>query len=272
MYLLGFLKEGFGNKLFMLMKYIRYFKENSKEYDGLCVAYVKSKHQEDNIFDVFPKLKELHWLRLITWKEYDELKKDNVEIDPSFDFTKDDFIELKSFIKKHFVFDEKYNYLLEKYDTKKGIAVHMRYGDKLEINAERFRKGRPASYLVLNKKFYEDYARTFLEQKKGPVYVFTDSPHIQLDIPRAHYVDEKTSETFFLLTKFKRAVISDSTLSIAAGYMNFLKHAFVIPMYHIRVSDGAIVPSRFVDDEHFDLVQDTSYILAKKDYALYLKK
>lgn len=272
MYLLGFLKEGFGNKLFMLMKYIRYFKEHSKEYDGLCVANVKSRHQEDNIFDVFPKLKEIPWLRLITWKEYDVLKKDNVELDPTFDFEKDDFIELKSFIKKHFVFDEKYDYLLEKYDTKKGIAVHMRYGDKLGINADRFRKGRPAMYLLLNKKFYEDYARKFLEEKKGPVYVFTDSPHIQLDIPGAQYVDEKTTETFFLLTKFKRAIISDSTLSIAAGYMNFLKHEFVVPAYRVQFDKGSIVPSRFVDSDHFELVQDTSYILAKKDYALYVKK
>lgn len=254
------------------MKYIRYFKENSKEYDGVRVAYVKSKHQEDNIFDVFPKLKEIPWLRLISWKEYDTLKKDNVEIDPTFQFGKDDFIELKSFVKKYFVFDEKYNYLLEKYDTKKGIALHMRYGDKVEINASLAKRGIHPMFLVLNKKFYEDYARKFLEEKKGPVYVFTDSPHIKLDILGAQYVDEKTTETFFLLTKFKRAVISDSTLSIAAGYMNFLKHEFVIPGYRVQFDKGTIVPSRFVDSDHFKLVDDTSYILAKKDYALYLKK
>jgi hypothetical protein len=221
---------------------------------------------------VFPKLKELEWLRLITWKEYDVLKKDNVELDPSFQFGKEDFIALKSFVKKYFVFDEKYDYLLEKYDTKKGIAVHMRYGDKIDINASLLRRGIHPMFLVLNKKFYEDYVRKFLEEKKGPVYVFTDSPHIQLDIPGAQYVDEKTTETFFLLTKFKRAIISDSTLSIAAGYMNFLKHKFVVPAYRVQFDKGSIVPSRFVDSDHFELVQDTSYILAKKDYPLYLKK
>jgi hypothetical protein len=272
MYLLGFLKEGFGNKLFMLMRYIRYFKENSKEYDGVYVAYVKSKHQEDNIFDVFPKLKEVPWLRLITWKEYDSLKKDNVEIDPTFDFDYTDFKELRQFIKKYFVFDEKYNHLLEKYDTKKGIAVHMRYGDKLQLGLDRYKRGKHPMYLVLNKNFYEDYVRKFLEEKKGPVYVFTDSPHIQLDIPGAQYVDEKTTESFFLLTKFKRAVISESTFSVAAGYMNFAKHRIICPGFKISHLTGKPVSAPYIDPDYFELVQDTSYILAKKDYALYLKK
>jgi hypothetical protein len=124
MYLLGYLKEGFGNKLFMLMKYINYFRKH--EYDMLVIASAKSKHQEDNIFDVFPKLQELEWLKHVSWKEYDSYKKDGHEIDPSFDFDYIDFMELRPFIKNHFVFHEKYDKLLEKYDTKNGIAVHMR--------------------------------------------------------------------------------------------------------------------------------------------------
>lgn len=246
------------------MKIINHFRKHEK-YVGIKLVYVKSQHQEDHIIDVFPKLKDLEWLEFISWKEYDSIKKDNYEYNINYEFDSIDFIELRPFIKKYFIFNSKYNSLLDKYDTKNGIAIHMRYGDKLQINKELLKHNQLPKYTVMKLKYYEDHAYRFLENKKGPVYIFTDSPSIKLNIPNSIYVNENTSETLFLLTKFKRSVISDSSLSIAAGYMNFSKHITIAPAYKLRLSDSKIIRAKYIDERVFQLETDKDYILSNNE-------
>jgi hypothetical protein len=279
MYVIGQIKEGFGNKLFMLLRYIMEFREihkSNKEVNQLYIVQTVSKHDEglqsEKFEYIFPKLKEVSWLEFISWKKYDELKKDAFEIlNVDFCFKKDDFFVLKSFVKKYLEMSPRYNHLLEKYDTKKGIAVHIRLGDKFNINYAQLGRRKPEKYLLMSPQYFIDETNTLLSEKKGPVYIFSDSPEfaeclIKPSLPDAIIVDEKFVETFFLLTKFKRAVLSESTLGLAAGYMNFLKHQFIIPKYRVHLSNGKIYDSPYVDSSVFQLEEDTSYKLDPSEY------
>lgn len=268
MYLLSYLKQGFGNKLFMIMKAINTYRKG--DYDALLLVYTKSHHEkgtpEENVLDIFPKLNELPWLKFISWKEYDSLKKDNEELLQDYEFVPDDFIELRPFIKKYFVMNSKYDYLLDKYDTKKGIGVHIRLGDKFEINKKFLKETKRENYLLLQPRYYIEQVENLLKEKKGPVYIFTDSPRFAKCFGlNAEIVDEGFIETFYLFTKFRRSVISESTLTQAASYMNFFKHKSVVPEYFLE--NGRITKSPYVHPDYFTLVTDRSYKLKPSEYS-----
>jgi len=277
MYVLSTLKEGFGNKLFMLVAYINKFRLLSPTKDDiLYVVESVSKHDtgspREKFGYVFPDLKELSWLKFITWKDYDKLKGgEQTEFVVDFLFDKEDFISLRPLIKKYFKMNPVYDKLLDKYDTKKGIALHVRLGDKFNINYNRLNTGLKEDYLLLSPRYFIEQTRKLLAEKKGPVYIFSDSPAfaeclLRPELPEAILVDEKCQDTFFLLTKFKRAVLSESTLGLAAGYMHFLKHEYIIPSYRLKVKRGDITESKYVDPEYFTLEPDRSYKLMPADY------
>ena len=277
MYVIGILKEGFGNKLFMIMAYIMKFKKLvEKGVQTLYIVQTVSKHEEglqcEKFGYIFPKLSEVPWLKLISWREYDALKTDAHEIFPvDFCFCKNDFLELKSFIKKYFVMNSKYDKLLDKYDTRKGIAIHVRLGDKFNINLNRLQKKQHENFLLLSPRYYVEQAQKLLSEKKGPLYIFSDSPKfaeclLKPYLPDAILIDENFVETFFLLTKFRRSVLSESTLGLAAGYMNFYKHQMVIPGYRIKLNGGTIQESKYVDSTVFQLEDDRSYKLKPSEY------
>jgi len=285
MYVIGILKEGLGNKLFMLVAYINKFRNIHKENKDVNMLYIvqaASKHEEglkcEQFTHIFPSLKTVDWLKFITWKEYDTLKKDAFQEFPvDFLFSKDDFIELKPFIKKHLKMNPIYEKLLDKYDTKKGIAVHVRLGDKFNINYNRLNTGRPESFLLMSPRYYIEEVQKLLDEKKGPVYIFSDSVEFSKclllpEMPDAIIAKEKAEETFFLFTKFKRAVLSESTFGLAAGYMHGLKHQFVIPSYRLKLMKGIITESKYVDPEYFQLEDDTSYKLKPSEYKDIYKK
>jgi len=277
MYVLSILKEGFGNKLFMLMAYINKFRKLSPTKDDiLYVVETVSKHDtgspREKFGYVFPGLKELPWLKFIGWSEYDKLKGgEHTEFMVDFLFDKEDFISLRPLIKKYFKMNPVYDQLLEKYDTKKGIALHVRLGDKFNINFNRLNNGMKEDYLLMSPRYFIDETRKLLAEKKGPVYIFSDSPTfaeclLRPELPQAILINEKCQDTFFLLTKFKRAVLSESTLGLAAGYMHFLKHQYIIPSYRVKVKRGDLTESKYVDAEYFTLETDRTYKLMAEDY------
>jgi len=279
MYVIAQLKEGFGNKLFMLVRYINKFKEihlANKDVTLLYILQGVSKHEqgvaEESFLHIFPDLANVSWLKFITWNQYDTLKDDAFqEFKVDFVFIKDDFLELKPLLKKSFKMNPSYEYLLNKYDTKKGIAIHIRLGDKFNINFNRLQRGLKEDFLLMSPRYYIEETQRLLAEKKGPVYIFSDSPEfaeclLKPELPDAQIVDEDFPETFFLLTKFKRAIVSESTLALAAGYMNFLKHQIIIPSYRLQVKRGGIVDSKYVDPTVFQLEDDRSYKLKPEDY------
>ena len=279
MYIIAQIKEGFGNKLFMLMRYIMEFREIHKQHkdvDTLCIVQTTSKHDEgiksEDFEYIFPDLKSVSWLKFISWTEYDELKEDAFRVLPvDFCFKKNDFLELRPFIKKAMKMNPIYEHLLDKYDTKKGIALHVRLGDKFNINYNQLGRRLPEKFLLMSPRYFIEETQKLLAARKGPVYIFSDSPEfadclLKPALPDAILVDEKSAETFFLLTKFKRAVLSESTLGLAAGYMHFLKHQYVIPAYRLKLSNGTIYKSPYVDEDVFQLEDDTSYKLKPSEY------
>jgi hypothetical protein len=267
----GKIREGFGNKLFMLLNYINTFQKAKGEILYILECPCKHDKYSDGFQIIFPLLNNIPWLKFVNEKTYETLKGYEMK-QPC--FLKNDFIELRTFIKKYFKMNEKYEKLLEKYDTKKGIAVHIRLGDKFQDNYRQIKAGNKEIYLLLNPEYYKEKTQEFLEEKKGPVYVFADSPKFAecfLGDTEYEFVNEDFPESFFLLTKFKRSVISESTFSIAAHYMNFLKHDCIIPSYRLTPSKGNLVESPYVDSS-FRLEDDKKYKLQPEEYSGISKK
>lgn len=285
MYVVAFIAQGFGNKVFFLIRYIYEFKmlkKQHKDIEKLYVATSVSEHERDidkeKIQNVFPKLKELEWLEFITWEKYDEIKGNAFkELIPIYIYRYEPFIAMKNFIKKEMKIDSKYDYLLDKYDTKNGIAIHVRLGDKFQINYENLKKRNYQLFVVMKPQFFVDNTLAMLKEKEGPIYIFSDSREfaeclLKPYLPNAQIVEEDFVETFYLFTKFKRAVISESTLSIAAFYMNFKNPQVVISAFKIDFnpkgkSTFKLVKNTAVDGETFILDKHKAYIMeTKKDY------
>ena len=285
MYVVAFTAQGFGNKMFFLIGYIYEFKKLKKQYKDLNKLYIAtsvSRHEKDidkeKIQNIFPRLKELEWLEFISWEKYDELKTNAFrELVPEYIYKNEPFLDMKNFIKKEMKIDSKYDYLLDKYDTKNGIAVHIRLGDKFEINYENLKKHNRQLFVLMKPEYYVNNVLNMLKEKEGPVYIFSDSNDfaeclIKPYLPNAKIVEEDFVETFYLLTKFKRAIISESTLSISAFYMNFKNPQVIISAYRIDFdpkgkSTYKLVKNPYIDDETFILEKSKDYIMTtKKDY------
>jgi len=182
MYVLSSLKWGFGNKLFMFLYLIYYFKYNKSE--KLYIVQSPSHHDkrtpEENFVDIFPNLKKLKNVEFISWKEYDTIKKSNMPFeelninDGNKWFTDIYFTKLKSFIKSYLTINPIYKPLLQKYDTKSGIAIHYRLGDKIEMNLQHPK----IMYVVMKPEYFIDNCKKMLQEKPGPIYIFSDSHYL----------------------------------------------------------------------------------------------
>jgi hypothetical protein len=267
----GKIREGFGNKLFMLLSHINTFKKAKGESLYILECPCKHDRNSDRFQIIFPYLNEIPWLHFVDATKYETLQGTEMK-QPS--FLKENFLELQTFIKKYFKMNEKYDKLLDKYDTKNGIAVHVRLGDKFVDNYRQIKLGKKEIYLLMSPRYYSEKTQELLNEKDGPIYVFADSPKFAecfLGNLDWKFANEDFPETFFLLTKFKRSVISESTFSIAAHYMNFLKHDCIIPSYRLTPSKGNLVDSPYVNSS-FRLEDDKSYKLEPSDYSAISKK
>ena len=242
---LGIVSEGLGNKIWMLVGYIHRFQHSDSEI--LYIFYKKSKHEEDHLEDIFPKLKKLSWLKFIyDWKDYDQVKKVAVIYENTYDFNPEYFnMDLKILS-----LNPDYTPLLKKYDTKNGIVLHYRLGDKL----------RRSDYLVMKPEYFIKHVQKMLAEKEGPVYLASDSMNKAVKLLGFPVIpiEEDSASTFYLLTKFKRMILSDSTFGIVARYLNTDCQA-VIPEYHVRRSDEKLVKSQYLMDGAFELEKDRSF-------------
>jgi hypothetical protein len=249
-----YLKQGFGNKMMMLLSSIKQFLK--EKGDILYVFPVESKHdsnsEKEYIENIFPKLKELKWLKFVhSWKDFDTLKKqEHIEIKNDYDFTSEIFQGMKTFIKKYLVVNPEYKHLLKKYDTKNGMLLHYRLGDKLNLSNK---------YLVMKPEYFKKHIKSF----NGPVYMVSDSPKIAKTlIPEAEILDTDWVETFYLMTKFRNAVLSESTFGVVASYLNQENHKFIFPAYHVEISTGKLID--FSWGPVFEYETDRSYRYVKK--------
>ena len=289
-YVISYIKQGLGNKIFMLLRSIHIFKllkKNRPSYwKKLFIVHERSPHERgvdsEKLNNIFPKLNELDWLEFIDWKKYDSLKTNvpivrdvtdyktdgPLSLEVNYDFHSTDITNEISFAKKYLICNEMYESLLKKYDTKKGILLHYRIGDKFEINYKMLKTQNKQKYILLKPEYYIDQCKKFLEEKNGPVYLVSDSPEaaecLLKDIPQLITVHEDAIETFFLMTKFKRMIISESTMSVSAGYIN--KNAHIVAYkYYIHLITYKLITNPYVDADYFDIETNPSYMLKSID-------
>lgn len=232
MYILSILSEGFGNKLFMLFNLAAIAKKH-KNVETIYILNKPSKHdlghKSENLLEIFPNLTKTGLFKIINWKEYDKLKNipkynsppelisESFELVSDFNFRNININSIKPLFKTIF----KINYEnLNNYDFKNGIFIHIRYGDKLNINANIHSK---THYELVYPKFYTDMIKSFNNWEVSPIYIATDSPDIvRRCIPseRIEIIDEPWWQVFRIFTKAKRVIFGESTLTIGALILN----------------------------------------------------
>jgi hypothetical protein len=241
-FVLSYIKCGFGNKVYFTSTLIYFFREIQKrdpKFTKLYIVIEKSKHDiKENFVDFFPEFSKLKYLEFIDWVQYDKLKKESNFILQS-NITKIKDIPLKKSItldleyyfsdypiRKDYKFFKKlykikHSPLEHRYDYN-GIFLHIRYGDKLEIN----QACKVPKYIVLEPDFYIkaiDYLQADHPDRK--VYIFTDSPKIVEEkilpyLKNATLTNEPYWNVWYLCQKFKHLVLSDSTLVFSASIFN----------------------------------------------------
>jgi hypothetical protein len=241
------LKNGLGNKIFILINFLHKYKNVH-----FHIVDSKSHHQEglaeEKIWYLFPKLKELSNVSFIRWKEYDELKKTMPEFEVPFDiyYVTSGF---KPSTKKLFVPANEYQSLEDKYDFKKGIFVHFRLGDKFKLNLIELKKGKSPKYVVMKPEFYEHHISE-LRKKDEPVYIFSDELPLAKCLLSGEYnfVNEDANETFYCFQNARRVIISESTLSIAAVLLGSKKKDLVVPNFLYMPPDYKLIKSPYFSE------------------------
>ena len=241
------LKNGLGNKIFILINFLHKYKNvHFHIVDG--TSHHQEGLQEEKIWHLFPKLKEVSNITFIRWREYDELKKTIPEFEVPFDI----FYVTSGFkpsTKKLFVPASEYQALETKYDFKKGIFVHFRLGDKFRLNLVELRKGKSVKYVVMKPEFYEDHISE-LRKKDEPVYIFSDEPLLAKCLLSAEYtfVHEGVNETFYCFQNARRVILSESTLTIAAVLLGSKKKDLVVPNFLYMPPEHKLIPSPYFSE------------------------
>uniref|UniRef100_A0A6C0HFL6 Glycosyltransferase n=1 Tax=viral metagenome TaxID=1070528 RepID=A0A6C0HFL6_9ZZZZ len=266
------LKNGLGNKIFIMANILHRYPKNS-----FYVIDQQSHHQQgsqqEKFWYLFPLLKENPRIKFIQWKEYDSLKKTI----PALDIRNEIYLDPSGFkpaIKKLLVPAIEYQTLEDKYDFKNGIFVHYRLGDKVQINYQRLQKGLNSRNVVMKPAFYTDNISE-LRKKDEPVYIFSDSPKEAKCLLKGDYVfvNEGANETFYCFWKAKRVILSDSTLTIAATLLGSKKKDLIVPGF-IVAPDDYPEPFKLIPSPYFSHGDpDEKYMMKTlKDYQDLIKK
>jgi hypothetical protein len=285
MYVISFIKQGTGSKIFMILHAINIFKTLKKKrrsyWTKLYIVHEKSPHEKgietEKLDYIFPKLKEIDWLEFISWKQFDSLKKNAKEftdytsdgpliISPSFFWHFGHFTEYPTFIKTYFKFNPVYEFLLKKYDTKKGILIHYRLGDKFQINYNLLTRNTKPRFIIYEPGFFVKHAKKMLEELPGPIYLASDSPKVaecllKPSFPELITINEDAESTLYLMSKFKRMIISESTMSAVGGFLNQNAHEIIASKYYIDLTNRKLITNPFMIPEIFTLDPDKKHLL-----------
>jgi hypothetical protein len=298
MYILSYIKQGTGNKIFMLLRYIKIFKvfrkKNPSYWKKLYIVHEVSRHEKgvetEKLDYIFPKLKEIEWLEFISWKQYDTLKKDTKEFDdykndgpilitPSYDWHYNVFTEQPTFVKTYLKFNSVYEPLLKKYDTKKGILIHYRLGDKFNFNYKSLKRNENPKYIICDPNYYIKHIKKMLEDTPdAQIYLASDSPKVaecllKSSFPNLITISEDAENTLFLMSKFKRIVTSESTMCGVAGYLNTNVKEIIASKYYLfdvaKTNVGKhlfyFIDTPYFLPEIFTLDPEKKYILKTMD-------
>ena len=206
MYVVSYIKQGFGNKIFLLQNIIYFYLELKKinpKFDKLYISILKSKHEKDSqlsaiseFLNIFPSLTENEEIQFVGFKDFDILKQECIVVKQN-ELTQSSFKTLGN-VENSIYFDTEYNFslipvnsyymlfkklfqvntnlsdsLLYDYDFKNDIMMHIRYGDKFNLKDKN-----KNVHIVLRPKYYFDALYDLLSKlkdvKKQRVFIFTD--------------------------------------------------------------------------------------------------
>jgi hypothetical protein len=256
MYVITYLKQGLGNKLFLFATSVYFFLElrkRNKNFTKLYVSEARSKHQGvspiEKFENLFPNVLNYDWLEVIPFKKFDELKKNclyidqnkmkgipynaraNILFDTNYNISRVPFDEYNDLFSKMLRMSHKeFDSFLSLYNFDKDIFLHMRYGDKLELVAtgkSQFGVLTPDYYFTALNKF-KNQSQEIAEPRN--VYIFTDS----VDLVKKVYMpdfkkmkefnfvisDEPYWNVFHLAKYFKNIILSESSLVYAGLLLN----------------------------------------------------
>ena len=265
------LKNGLGNKLFTIANIINQYKKY-QIYFAEQISEHQKKNSEKKLKYVFTEMQNRDNPKIISFTEFDILKKKNIKeikYDESIYVNNNGFINQNEYLKKYLKMDSSYDYLLDKYDFENGIFVHVRYGDKFKMNYDSLKSNKQKIYSILfSPEYYINNINKFMKDDNNkPIYIFSDSNEIVKNIFNSKFknitcVNEGTYETFFCFTHCKKLIISDSTISIAAIYLNYNKDFKAIaPNFTMDYNNHKIVDLKYKFPSNVILENDKSYIL-----------
>ena len=281
MYVLTYLVQGLGNKIFHFATSIYFYVElrkKNKAFTKLYIAEAKSKHQIDTskeAFDtLFPNIEKYDWIEFISFKEFDEMKKDciiidqntmkdipfnakkNIMFNTNYNFSNVPFEAYGGMIKDMLSFDPILEY---DYDFDNDIFLHMRYGDKFEYIARN-----RILFVVLKPDYYFEALMLLKSKRVRNVYIFTDSKELIENIYMPDFIkmkefnfvisNEPYWNVFYLAQKFKNLITSESSL-IYSGILLNKNYNNVIAFPY------TIIPKEFLKKE----VSDWPHKTPRKD-------
>jgi len=275
------LKNGIGNKLLIITNIIHkyknkeiYFLEQYSNHDQYDKSPEKLKY-------IFPNFNNNDYnIKIISWKLFDFLKEYGIKY---IEYTNDIFydpsglINISNSTRNLLKMNPKYDYLKDKYDLNNGIFVHYRLGDKFELNYKDCFKKRACQYALFTPKYYIDMINIMLKEKQGLIYIMSDSIKVaecllKNKIPNLIFINEGTPETFFLMTHCNRLIISESSMTVAAAYLNNNNPQIIAPNFLINLN-RKIIKNIYFDKQMVQFIDNKKYLLInKKQYdELYYK-
>ena len=268
------IKNGLGNKLMTIINIIDKYK-NVPIYFLEQLSHHQSRSYYDKLKYIFPNLNNNEKYKLLSWKLFDSLSKYGIK-ETEYDehemyYTIPGLINLSDSTRELLKMNPDYNYLMDKYDFENGIFVHYRLGDKLQLNYDQLRRNKVCRHVLLTPEYFIDQIKKMLNEKKGKVYVMSDSLKISKcllkdKIPNITFIEEKTAETFFIMTHCKRFIISESTMTVAAVYLNNNKPQVIAPNFLIDGLDNYKVKDNiYFNNKIVTFINDRKYLLDKKN-------
>lgn len=238
MYVLACLTNGFGNKViaFAVILYVYRIAKRARLALNLYIFVKDSKHGTQNLQDVFSFPSDVHFIDETVYNKLKKTAMSNIRI-RTFLPTSNEIISSyypldvgsPAFLKYTPRIFEGTNEWPVKltpsplFDYEKGLAVHIRYGDKLVLNEKT-----SSEFLLLKPEWYIRAMCVWHEaHPHSPIYIFTDSPtiveHAILpSVSFAHLIPPNIltwDATFVAFTRFKHIITSDSTLPLSAIYI-----------------------------------------------------
>jgi hypothetical protein len=291
-YVLTYIKEGLGNKVYILANMIYFFLELRKlnpdfvkMYVGIAISHhEKGKGQIDDFRNIFPNTLTYDWLEFIEDETFDKLKKECTFIEQKdLNLKKVSKIETPLWIKANYNMSlvpfNKYYKLFENifsvnpellnlqynYDYENDIFIHIRYGDKVEL----VKKGR-THILLMTPQFYREALNLMkISSKSGKVYIFTDSPEIVREkiFPKEIFsnfiiTSEPSYVVFHLAKMFKHIIMTDSSLTQTGAIFNENPKKIISFAYANLTEDRKHNPNFYWPDPYpFTFVYNKKYHL-----------